>query len=37
MFDNALLLEGLPPDVTDMATRIQALMEAAVASRVPQP
>ena len=34
LFDNALLLEGLHPNPADMTPRIQALMEAAVASRV---
>lgn len=34
LFDNALLLEGLHSNPADMAPRIQALMEAALASRV---
>lgn len=33
LFDNALLLEGLHPNPADMTPRIQALMEAAMASR----
>lgn len=33
LFDNALLLEGLHPNPADMTSRIQALMEAAVALR----
>jgi molecular chaperone HtpG len=34
LFDNALLLEGLHPNPADMTPRIQALMEAAIASRI---
>jgi molecular chaperone HtpG len=33
LFDNALLLEGLHPNPADMTPRIQALMEAALATR----
>jgi molecular chaperone HtpG len=33
LFDSALLLEGLHPNPADMTPRIQALMEAAIASR----
>ena len=34
LFDNALLLEGIHPNPTDMVERIQALMASAVASHV---
>ena len=36
LFDNALILEGIHPNPTDMVERIQALMASAVASHVPQ-
>ncbi len=36
LFDNALLLEGIHPNPTDMVERIQALMASAVASHTPQ-
>ena len=36
LFDNALLLEGIHPNPTDMVERIQALMASAVASHAPQ-
>ena len=36
LFDNALILEGIHPNPTDMVERIQALMASAVAAHVPQ-